>query len=122
MNSDGDGNYVKGAGSQWNMDTYQTTDHSGGAGIVDSIVVYVKAKGAGGGKKARTAIRIGGANYTGAQNNTTGGYDDYSTTYITNPGTSLAWTWADIDNLEIGVDLKKVAWCTQVWVEVFYTN
>lgn len=120
--SDGDGTYVKGSGSSWNMDTYETADHSVGSGAVDSIVVYVKAKGNSGGKKARTAIRIGGSDYTGFQNNTSGSYVNYATTYLTNPATAAAWTWADIDNLEIGVDLKKVAFCTQVWVEVFYTN
>jgi type II secretory pathway pseudopilin PulG len=119
--SDDDDTYVKGAGSQWKLDTYETANHSAGTGTVDSIIVYVKAKGSGGGKKARTAIRIGGNNYTGSQNNTTGSYVDYSTTYLTNPATSAAWTWTDIDNLEIGVDLKKVAFCTQVWVEVYYT-
>ncbi|MBU8932877.1 MAG: prepilin-type N-terminal cleavage/methylation domain-containing protein [candidate division Zixibacteria bacterium] len=121
VTSDGDGTYVKGEGSGWNVDTYETANHSVGTGTVDSIVVYVKAKGNGGGKKARTAIRIGGSTYTGSQNNTTGSYVDYSTTYQTNPSTSAAWTWTDIDNLEIGVDLKKVTICTQVWVEVYYT-
>lgn len=121
VTSDGNGTYVKGEGSQWNMDTYETADHSTGTGTVDSIIVYVKAKGNSGGKKARTAIRIGGNDYTGVQNNTTDSYVDYSTTYVTNPATSLAWTWSDIDNIEIGVDLKKEAFCTQVWAEVFFT-
>lgn len=119
--SDGDGTYVSGSGAGWNIDLYDTQDHSAGSGTIDSIIVYVKAKGNGGGMKARTAIRSGGSNYTGFQYNTTGSYVDYSTSYLTNPATFAAWTWTDIDNLEIGADLKKVAFCTQAWVEVYYT-
>jgi len=46
---------------------------------------------------------------------------------MTNPDTDSAWTWDEIDDLEIGVDLKTDdsgdnVYCTQVYVEVSYTS
>jgi hypothetical protein len=51
----------------------------------------------------------------------------YSHDWATNPKTSSAWTWEEIDNLQIGVALKRPTsyasncFCTQVYVEVDYT-
>ncbi|MFH2034871.1 MAG: prepilin-type N-terminal cleavage/methylation domain-containing protein [Candidatus Zixiibacteriota bacterium] len=121
VTADDDTTCVEGYGSQWNEDLYNTQDHAAGTGTIDSVIIYVRAIGNSGGRKARTLIRTGGSSYSGSQNNTTGSYVNYSTTYATNPGTSSSWTWTEIDNIEIGVDLKKDAYCTQVWLEVYYT-
>ena len=120
--SDGDGTYVKGSGSNWKYDLYDTQDHSAGSGTIDSVIIYTNAKGDGGGKKAMTYLRTNSSNYSGSSHNTTSSYVTYSTTYATNPNTSAAWTWTEIDALEIGTGIKKTAYVTQVWVEVYYTN
>ena len=103
-------------------DLFTVENHSVGSGTIDSGIVYVRAQGNGGGRKARTKINTNSSVYEGNQNNTTAGYTDYSTTYVTNPATLSNWTWTEIDALEIGVDLKKTARCTQTWVEIYYTN
>ena len=120
--SDGDGTYVKGAGSNWLYDLYSTQDHTTGSGTIDSVIIVCYAKGNGGGKKARTYLRTNSSNYGGSFNNTTGSYVEYSTVYASNPNTSSAWSWAEIDALEIGTGIKKEAFVTQVWVEVYYTD
>lgn len=120
--SDGDATYVKGPGSGWNYDLYDTQDHSAGSGTIDSVILVVRAKGSGGGMKAMTYLRANGSNYPGSFNNTTGSYVAYSSVYTSNPNTSAAWTWTEIDAIEIGAGAKKAAFITQVWVEVYYTN
>jgi len=121
VTADDNSTYVRGYGSQWKEDLYEAQDHTAGTGTIDSVIIYVRAYRGGQGRKARTLIRAGGTSYSGSQNNTTSSYVNYSTTYITNPATSLSWSWTEIDDIEIGVDLKKTAYCTQVWLEVYYT-
>jgi len=55
-------------------------------------------------------------------------YTNYSQQWSTNPVTGLAWTWAEIDALQIGVSFVvspywagHYAYCTQVYVEIGYT-
>ncbi len=50
-------------------------------------------------------------------------YAEYSSTFTTSPTTSVAWTWAEIDDLMIGVALRaqgagKKCSCTQLWAVV----
>jgi len=87
-------------------------------------IVYVS----GGRVYARAAIRTHDTVYTGSTENTTG--DDFvakSYQWTTNPNTASDWTWDEIDNLEIGVDLRTDdsgdnAYATQVYIEVNYTS
>ena len=55
----------------------------------------------------------------------TSSYAIYNWTHTTNPVTSSAWTWSEIDSLEAGValigDTYDFSNCTQVYVEVIYT-
>ena len=78
--------------------------------------------------KIKAALRINSTTYDGteksfASNNT---WETFSQTYTTNPNSSNAWTWANIDDLEIGVSLKgdskAQTFCTQVYVTVTYTK
>lgn len=120
--SDGDATYVAGSGAGWLYDLYDTENHSTGSGTIDSVKISSHAKGNGAGMKALTYMRINGSNYSGSFSNTTASYVTYSTVYTTNPSTLSAWTWADIDTIEIGTGVKKAASVTQVWIEVYYTN
>lgn len=117
ITSDGDGSFTKGSGGSWDNDSYATENHTIGSGTIDSIVVTIRSRK----ERSRTAIRTGGALYEGSDIWLTSSYANYSTTYTANPNTSSAWSWAEIDALEIGVTTKKESFCTQVWVEVFYT-
>jgi flagellin-like protein len=81
---------------------------------------------------AWTAIRIGsGSIQYGTRIDLTTSWTNYYTDYPTKTGNlgSGAWTWTDINNLQIGVGLEshrsggtwRYARCTQVYVEVEYT-
>lgn len=106
--------------------TYQrdlyNLENTSQTGIINWIKVWIRCAGWGG-TYVRTAIKTGGVVYEGIENATGGGwnYVDYSTQYILNPQTGLAWTWTQINALQAGVVLKggdDAAACTQVYVEV----
>jgi hypothetical protein len=56
-------------------------------------------------------------------------WDGYAASWSTNPNTQQSWTWADIEALQIGLDMQSpyfgglriYTMCTQIWVEVEYT-
>jgi len=125
VSSDGNSTYVRGNSSSWRRDSYAVQDHSAGAGTIDSVVVHIMAQRQGGGSQgARTSVRVGGSYDDGStiNLNPVGSYTDFSTTYDFNPTTSAPWSWTDIDAMEIGVSIQNSGRCTQVWMEVFYTN
>lgn len=116
--------YVRGNSSSWERDSYAIEDHTTGAGTIDSVVVYMRCVRQGGGsQRAMTSIRVGGSYTDGSSVNlNAGGYADFSATYTVNPITSSAWSWTDIDAMEIGVSIQNYGRCTQVWTVVHYTN
>ncbi len=96
-------------------------------GVIASVKVYVRFRHEGAASAfAKPVIKIGGTVYEGdVYENTTTAYYNHSHTWATNPATSVAWTWSDIDSLQIGVSLKRGgsgnSICTQVYVEVAFT-
>ena len=108
---------------------------SSGSGTISSVRVYIRCKydRLYGDKLAYTKIKTGGTEYTGNEIDMTTGFVAYNTEYVENPNTTTAWTWADIDALQIGVRLSVSGggessgdytdgYCTQVYVEVDYTS
>ncbi|MFH1699211.1 MAG: hypothetical protein ABIE07_01380, partial [Candidatus Zixiibacteriota bacterium] len=74
----------------------------------------------------RPTIYVNSIEYNGTEQNLTNSYEDYSHEWTTNPNTSAAWSWNDINNLQAGLRIKGKnsnfpAYCTQVWVTVTYT-
>lgn len=122
--SDGDGTFVKGDGNSFDSDLYATEDHTTGSGTIDSVVIHIVCRGPSGGKEARTYINTNGSFYTGSNINLSpiSSYTEYTTSYINNPATGTSWTWSEIDAIEIGVEIRREGFCTQVWLEVFYTE
>jgi len=118
--NDGNSSYVYRTSSSYYNDVYNTENHTTGTGVIDSLIIYISCRQTSSSGRIYTRIRTNGSNYNGTQENPGSSYSDYSTVYTTNPGTSSAWTWTEIDNLEIGVRLRR-ARCTQVWAEVYYT-
>jgi len=121
--NDGSTSYVtKSGGGGWSQDCYETENHSAGSGTIDSVVIYMSCTG-GAGTRARTYLRTHNNNYDGSNEIPPfGSYSNYSPTYVTNPYTSAAWTWTEIDDMEIGVRLNSGCRCTQVWAEVYYAG
>lgn len=125
--------YVYGTGDDTpQTDTYNVPDQSI-VGTITNVRIYVRCleSTARTDVFAWTAIRIGtGSVQYGARIDTTTSWTNYYTDYPTKTGNlgSGAWTLADINNLQIGVELQShhssSAWryaeCTQVWAEVSY--
>lgn len=111
----------------YNIPTYSS-------GPINKITVYIRCRLYGGGANgaiAYTAIKTGGTAYNGSGNNLTTTWTLYSTEYTTNPQSGVAWTWSDIDSLQIGVQLfgtyvptpaVDLGDCTQVYVVVDYVS
>ncbi|MCX6654140.1 MAG: PKD domain-containing protein, partial [Candidatus Bathyarchaeota archaeon] len=113
-------------------DTYNVPDQSL-TGTITNVRIYIRSleNYDRNDVYAWTAIRIGtGSIQYGTQIGTTTSWTNYYTDYATKTGNlgSGAWTWADINNLQIGVGLQshnssgtwRYAECTQVWVVVEY--
>ena len=113
------------------MDLYNIPDHSVGSGTVNSVTVYFRFAGDSNGdgyiSYAKAAIETNGTVYEGSEESQTGQtFDTRSYQWTTNPDTGSAWTWDEIDALQIGVSLKtqtgvSFVYCTQVYVVVNYT-
>jgi hypothetical protein len=125
---DTDTSYVYGTGGSFAGDLYNLNDTSQ-TGTIDNVVVYIKVRGtissSGPGGVAETSIKTGGVTFNGAGVNVTTSYQTFSTTYTVNPQTSSAWTWAQINSLQAGVQLQKPGGgestrATYVWVVVNY--
>ena len=116
-------------------DLYNIANHSVGSGIINFITVYARSESFGTPNQASLKIAIKAGQGTGAPDTVsesseitvTPSYADYSNQWSTNPKTGNAWTWDEIDNLQIGIALRRcntsgaVTRCTQVYVVVDYT-
>jgi hypothetical protein len=111
----------------YRTDTYATEDATDSSCTITRVRVYSR------GEKAtatmngylKIVIRAGGTNYESAAFDLTNTWTDFYQEWTQNPATGLAWTWADVNALEIGVSLRSISpffesKCTQVWVEVDY--
>lgn len=105
--------------------TFAHEDHTTQEGVINSVTVYISTRGLDPiSNVVQLAVRVSGTNYFSADktyNNTS--YHDESNTWSTNPNTSAAWTWAEVDALEAG--MKRISGggqaVTQVWIVVDYT-
>ena len=129
--ADEDSRYIQeGTSDTYYRDFYNLPNHTI-SGTISSITVYARCKANITPTQASLKIVINSG--TGAEapdtitedtaQSVTSSWANYSETWATNPATSAAWTWAEIDALQIGVSLRKPAtgaytYCTQLWVEV----
>ena len=124
--TDDDSTYVETSGDATEIDTYNIPDHSEGYGTISSVTVYVRYRGTTTADlhAAETVIRTHDTDYFGDYTLLPLAYIDSSTTYTTNPYTGSAWTWDEIDALEIGVRMYDLGdgdlRTTQVYAEVDY--
>ncbi len=141
--SDGDATYIKG-GDQWPYETWRRDffnlpAHSLGAGTINGITVYAVCRAFSANinhASLKICIKSGAGDEApdtateGTEQTMSGtSYAIYSQEWATNPATGSAWTWDEIDQLQIGISLRNtygttnyVMRCTQVWVEVSYVS
>ncbi len=139
--TDNTNNYVRGTGyDSWQYDSYNIADQSL-SGTINSVTVHITVRKDGSSTDshldAYTVIRLNsGTTKTGIDRDLshTSSWTEYNDQYTTKPSElgGGTWTWADINNLQIGVGLRShyssgwgggwtYAECTQVWVEINYT-
>lgn len=125
--------YVYNSATSYQRDLYNVADHSTGTGTISNITVYVRVYWAGGNNPnqnwARIAVKSGSTvdEYEITDMPTRQTWYDRAYEWATNPDTDNAWTWDEIDSLQIGIALREAyiggpanAYCTQVYVEVEY--
>lgn len=119
--ADDDSTYVYRTGTA-KYDTYNIPDSAVGKGAINFVKVYFRAKKHVGEAGQAAAVVYTHSNpYKGDEETLPGSYRDFSYQWSTNPHTGEAWTWEEINDLEIGVTLKPSnanLHCTQVYVEV----
>jgi len=105
--------------------TFGLDNSSGEIGTINSVTVYINTRGVDPvSNTVQLAVRVSSTDYfsgTKTYNNTS--YHEESNAWATNPNTSVAWTWAEIDVLQAG--MKRIGGggqaVTQVWAVVDYT-
>jgi len=125
---DGDSTYVSTENFDWQEDLYNIADHSIGSGTINYVKVYMVCRAEITNPSQSTAyvhIKTGGMEYNGGDDTMTDSYATYSYQWSANPQTGEAWTWDEIDALQIGVGLRRpkpntYIRCTQVYAEVNY--
>lgn len=126
--SDSDSTYVYTTSTSSRYDTYNIPDTTLSGLTIQSITVHIVARGTSISYDgyARPTILIGGTRYYPSNYiDLTTSYAEYTNSWTTNPNGGSAWTWTDINNLEIGVQMYASVSgyqtrCTQVWVEITY--
>ena len=127
--SDGDSTYVSSNSTGWQEDLYNVNDHSTqtAAGTINYVRVYMVCKSTTDNITQTSAyvhIKTNGVTDNATEETMTTSYATYSYQWDNNPQTSLAWTWDEIDALQIGIGLRAAdgvgehTRCTQVYVEV----
>ena len=112
----------------WDTDLYNMDDHTTEHGAITKVALFYVAQSAGSEDpqtcKVRSRIRTGGNEYNGTEHLCTFPYQIYSDEWVNNPDTGVAWTWANIDAVECGIDLYYgtgfVPRCQQEYLVVYY--
>jgi hypothetical protein len=139
---DGNATHARCTSSTWVKDLYNIADHSIGSGVINFIKVYAlcwHSLPSGDADQSSLKILIKAGAGSGAPDTEGEGGEEWTPKLVenrqlfsyqwnTNPATSNAWTWDEIDNLQIGMYLRTPkadgsgqSRCTQVYVEVDYT-
>ena len=117
-------------GTDYDLYNLRNRDPLKEAGTINSVRVYITVYGGTTPNHAYELIKIGGNIYQNTEDMIQG-WKSFAYTWTENPATSLAWTWDDIDNLQIGVKLEPptggimgqgTSGCTQVAVKITYDS
>jgi hypothetical protein len=110
-------------------DLYTLTDPVGASGSIVSITLnaYCKKSWASETYLFTPYLRTNSQNKLGTtQEISSGGWSLYYQIYTTNPSTTDAWTWSEIESLQAGMYITvdsglHGASCAQLWIEVIFT-
>lgn len=120
-------NYIGGGTSR--TDRYYLPDHTTESGDITSVVLRTRMQKSGNynGCSGTPQIKTGGTVYNGTGRALVYNvWTDYDDTWALNPKTGVAWTWSDIDAIQIGVNLydqyaSHAPRITQIYLIVNYS-
>ena len=124
--SDGSTTTVSTSSGSYLRDLYDLPNHSG-KGTINSVTIYFNMSANDGNYYVKPSQKSGSTVTDGTEiirYEDHGSYTLESQTYILNPATSSAYTWEEIDALQIGISIRngdEGTRCTQVYVEIDYT-
>ena len=116
------------------LDIYGFPDHTSESGTINSVTIkaylkYILKGTCTNNATFNPAVKISSTVYASGEQNLTSSTALYSYAWTTNPATSAAWSWTEIDALLAG-DYLKNGWVNkdnkrspfkyQLWVEVDY--
>jgi hypothetical protein len=114
-------------GYGWLYDLYGLPDHTTETGVITNVTFFYNWKkwvGTSLGKGQYFFKIAGSASYTGGDTTLTTDWVLTSFDFASNPSTGLAWTWSDIDYLQMGEGLYASFGhetdCTQCYAIVYY--
>lgn len=122
-----DNDYIRTQSTSYQQDLYTLTDISGveTKTITQVVVTFrINASNSGTTAYAKPLFKIGGTVYEGTEQSVLGvTWGSKTQTYTTSPATGVAWTPAEINSMQIGVELKTSnasywAQCSQVFVTI----
>jgi len=127
--ADGDTTIVGTNESDYLTDLYNIANHSVGSGTINHVTVYAVARNGNdpsGTATLKIAIKSDATVTEDTAKVLTNSYATYSKQWATNPADSGAWSWADIDALQVGFTMRRVGignrtYVTQVYVVVDFT-
>jgi len=103
---DGDLTYIYSTSSINPMvDFYNISDHTTESGNISSVTIYVRSRRTGTNPVWTTRLIKTRGEMWGYRHFNTNDYDTYSKVFDENPTTLAAWTWDEVDALEIGTEL-----------------
>ncbi len=129
VTSDDDATYIETSSNAWVEDLFNITDldTQTAGGTINYVRVYIVARATANSTQTNAYVHIktNGLEDNGPTENLTTSYVTYSNQWNVNPQTDSAWTWSEIDALQVGVGLRRpvvgeYARCTQVWAEVSF--
>lgn len=126
---DGDTTSLYTTNWDWLEDLYHIADTSVGSGDINYVKVYWVGKistTTPTTTAARPHVKTYGTTYIGPEEQMTTSYATYSYQWNINPNTGTAWTWAEVNALQVGLALRRPrvgqeTRITQVYAEVSYS-
>ena len=127
VSDEDDATYLANHNNVWLRDLYNLPSPSG-SGVVNFVKIYIRIRSLIEAGWRKTALKIDGSVYeTGELTiNNENWYTTFNT-WNTNPKTSAAWTFAELADLQIGINLKAYTnplgsvQVAEVWLYIDYT-
>ena len=127
VEADDDTTYVSSVDSEaWQRDLYNLPAHSVGSGTISKITIRLRIYYGNVFDYAKACLKTGGTVYeSGNLPTINDAWESVSWEQATNPKTGVAWTWDDIDALQVGATIFSedgYVRVTQIYVEVEYAS